>query len=211
MAEHQNTDPFSPNEHSSLLRKPTDVTQEQSEEESWDFHKTIKSWRLVFWECLILLRGSLPVILAYTLQMSLQTLSVIIVGRGSADDLATAAFSYGFAMATAWLISLGGTTALDTLGSSVFTGSKNPHDLGVLLQRAFIVLTLLYIPMAVLWACSEPLFLALGQHPQISRDSARFLRCLIPGGLGHIYFESMKKYLQAQGEIREFRALSFAN
>ncbi|MCJ1333067.1 hypothetical protein MMC10_009761 [Thelotrema lepadinum] len=160
------------------------------------------SWKLVYWEFLILLRSSIPVILAYTLQNSLQTVSVVIVGRGSADDLATSAFSYMFAMATAWLIALGGTTALDTLASASFTGSKNPHDLGVLLQRAIIVLSLLYIPVAILWFFSEPVFLALGQDPQVSRDSAKFLRVLIPGGLGYIYFEAMKKYLQAQEIMR---------
>lgn len=155
-------------------------------------------------ELVILLKGSIPVILAYALQTSLQTVSVVIVGRGSPEDLATAAFSYMFAMSTGWLVALGGTTALDTLCSSAFTGSKNPHDLGVLLQRAFIVLGLLYVPVAVLWIASEPVFLALGQPHQLSRDSSRFLRCLIPGGLGYIYFECMKKYLQAQGLEAEF-------
>jgi len=45
-------------------------------------------------------------------------------------------------------------------------------------------------------------FIMLGQSPQLSRDSAIFLRCLIPGGLGYIYFESTKKFLQAQGIMR---------
>lgn len=138
-------------------------------------------------------------ILAYTLQNSLQTFSVLIVGRLSPEALATAAFSYMFAMSTAWLIALGGSTALDTLASSTFTGSKNLHDLGILLQRAFLVLTAFYIPVAILWACSAPVFRLLGQEEYICVDSAKFLTALIPGGLGYIYFESMKKYLQAQG------------
>lgn len=157
--------------------------------------------RKVWTEFKILLKGSLPVILAYALQNSLQTVSVVIVGRGSPEDLATAAFAYMFAMATAWLIALGGSTALDTLGSSSFTGSKDRHDLGIMLQRAFIILGLFYIPVIVLWTVSEPLFRALGQSEQLSRDSQRFLCCLIPGGLGYIYFEAMKKYLQAQGQV----------
>jgi MATE family multidrug resistance protein len=122
----------------------------------------------------------------------------------SPEALATAAFSYMFAMSTAWLIALGGSTALDTIASSTFTGSKNPHDLGVLLQRAFIVLTAFYIPVAVLWACSAPVFRLLGQEEYICVDSAKFLTALIPGGLGYIYFESMKKYLQAQGQLTSF-------
>ncbi|RKF80566.1 putative transporter C11D3.06 [Golovinomyces cichoracearum] len=145
-----------------------------------------------------LLRGSVPVILAYALQNSLQTVSVLIVGRLSPEALATASFSYMFAMSTAWLIALGGSTALDTLASSTFTGSNNPHDLGTLLQRAFIVLTAFYVPVAILWVFSTPIFRLFGQEEFICVDSARFLIALIPGGLGYIYFETMKKYLQAQ-------------
>lgn len=149
----------------------------------------------------VLSKGSIPVILAYALQNSLQTISVVIVGRRSPEDLATAAFSYMLAMCTGWLIALGGSTALDTLCSSTFTGSKDPHGLGVLLQRAFIVLSLFYVPVAILWIFSEPVFRALGQDTQLSRDSAKFLQWLIPGGFGYIYFECMKKFLQAQGLI----------
>lgn len=61
----------------------------------------------------VLLKGSIPVILAYALQNSFQTLSVVIVGRRSPEDLATAAFSYMFAMSTGWLVALGGSTALE--------------------------------------------------------------------------------------------------
>ncbi|KAL8668814.1 MAG: hypothetical protein Q9168_006566 [Polycauliona sp. 1 TL-2023] len=166
--------------------------------EESDAPRSQKIWA----ECKILLKGSAPVILAYALQNSLQTVSVIIVGRGSPEALGTAAFAYMFAMATAWLVALGGTTALDTLASASFTGSKDRHDLGILLQRSFIILGLFYIPVIILWTVSEPLFNVLGQGEQLSRDSHRFLCCLIPGGLGYIYFEAMKKYLQAQEIMR---------
>jgi MATE family multidrug resistance protein len=158
-----------------------------------------------FW---ILLKGSLPVIVAYALQNSLQTISVLIVGRLSPEALATAAFSYMFAMATGWLVALGGTTAIDTIASASFTGSKNKHDLGVVLQRSFVVLTLFYLPIALLWILSEPVFKALGQEDYIARDSAKFLSVLAPGGLGYIYFEAVKKYLQAQGNYGPLLSIS---
>lgn len=159
-------------------------------------------------EILLLAKAAVPVILAYTLQNSLQTISVLIVGRLSPEALATAAFSYMFAMATAWLIALGGTTALDTLASSSFTASPNKHDLGVLLQRGIVVLSTFYAVVAVLWWFSEPLFRALGQEDFICVQSSTFLRCLIPGGLGYVWFEAMKKYLQAQGEFNMSAACS---
>src|SRR6266536_5588361 len=191
-----------PNERSALLPTPSDpqdISSSASEGETYEYDENASLARQWLSEFVVLLKGSLPVILAYTLQNSLQTISVLVVGRLSPEALATAAFSYMFAMSTAWLIALGGSTALDTLCSSTFTGSKNPHDLGVLLQRAFIVLTGFYVPVAILWACSAPVFGLLGQDEYICVDSAKFLTALIPGGLGYIYFESMKKYLQAQG------------
>jgi len=188
----------SPNERTSLLPPAdedwytTGESYEVEDGEETEFQRILQE----FW---ILLKGSLPVIVAYALQNSLQTISVLIVGRLSPEALATAAFSYMFAMATGWLVALGGTTAIDTIASASFTGSKNKHDLGIVLQRAFVVLTLFYLPIAFLWFLSEPVFKALGQEDYIARDSAKFLSVLAPGGLGYIYFEATKKYLQAQG------------
>jgi MATE family multidrug resistance protein len=184
-----------PNERTSLLGASAEDCYTG---EIYEYEEKPNS-RLILEEFWILLKGSVPVILAYTLQNSLQTVSVLIVGRLSPEALATAAFSYMFAMATGWLVALGGTTAIDTLASASFTGSKDRRDLGVILQRSFVVLTLFYLPIVILWIASEPVFKALGQEDYIARDSARFLSVLAPGGLGYIYFEATKKYLQAQG------------
>lgn len=186
-----------PNERTSLLASTQSELYVGESYELEDADQT--EFQLVLQEFWILLKGSIPVVLAYALQNSLQTISVLIVGRLSPEALATAAFSYMFAMATGWLIALGGTTAIDTLASASFTGSRNRHDLGIILQRSFVVLSLFYLPIAILWICSEPLFKVLGQEDYIARDSAKFLSVLVPGGLGYIYFEAMKKYLQAQG------------
>jgi MATE family multidrug resistance protein len=186
-----------PDERTRLISKPTNEGLPEDEDENG----RSKTQRIVleFW---ILFKGSVPVILAYALQNSLQTISVLIVGRLSPQALSVAAFCYMWAMATAWLIGLGGTTAIDTLASASFTGSKNKHDLGIILQRAMFVLTLFYIPVIILWFFTAPIFRALGQEEYIARDGSKFLLVLIPGGLGYIYFECMKKFLQAQDIMR---------
>lgn len=179
-----------PDESSPLLPRSLPIDSARSEYIKW----LQETWFLT--------KASVPIILAYMLQNSLQTISVLIVGRLSAEALAVAAFSYMFAMATAWLIALGGTSALDTLASSSFTSSKDKGNLGILLQRGIIVLTAFYAVVAVIWATSEHIFRALGQPESISVQSARFLWLLAPGGLGYIWFECMKKFLQAQGIYR---------
>ena len=183
-----------PNEYTALLPKPAEHSDGESRREV--------GCNQVLSEFLILLRGSTPVIFAYILQNSLQTVSTLIVGRFSPEHLATAAFAYMFATASAFLIAFGGTTALDTLASSTFTGSTNRYDLGILLQRSLFVLGLFYIPVAALWIFSEQFFLLLGQGEDVSRETGRFLTAMVPGGLGFIYFETMKKYLQAQGIMK---------
>jgi MATE family multidrug resistance protein len=192
-----------PNERTSLLPKSTSLHSDSTDTETaYVFSETSPPpYRLWLSEIWLLTCASLPIILAYTLQNSLQTISVLVVGRLSPESLATAAFSYMFAMATAWLIALGGTTAIDTLASTSFTGSKDKTDLGVLLQRGIIVLSGFYAVVALVWWESEHIFRALGQEQYICVQSAKFLRCLIPGGLGYVWFEAMKKFLQAQGEL----------
>ncbi|RYP67037.1 hypothetical protein DL771_007456 [Monosporascus sp. 5C6A] len=78
-----------------------------------------------------------------------------------------------FAMASAWLITLGGTTALGTLASSSFTGSQNKHDLGVLPQHGIVVLSGLYTVVAVIWAASEHIFRALGREGYVTVEAAK--------------------------------------
>lgn len=105
----------------------------------------------------------------------------------------------GFSFVTGWCIALGGTTALDTLGSQSFTGSTRPTDLSIHFQRCVLMLWALLIPVCILWTFMEPVLLALGQEVSLARDVQSFLRVLIIGAPGYIGFESLKKYLQCQG------------
>ncbi|KZT00435.1 uncharacterized protein LAESUDRAFT_555337 [Laetiporus sulphureus 93-53] len=100
-----------------------------------------------------------------------------------------------------WCVALGGTTALDTLGSQAFTGSDRSF-VSVHFQRCLVLLWLLFIPVMFLWAYMEPVLLVLGQEARLSHDVQTFLRILIAGAPGYIGFESLRKYLQCQGIMR---------
>ncbi|KII85984.1 hypothetical protein PLICRDRAFT_700758 [Plicaturopsis crispa FD-325 SS-3] len=102
------------------------------------------------------------------------------------------------AFVTGWVVALGGTTALDTLGSQAFTGGMRT-DLSIHLQRCIILLWFILVPVCVLWIKAEPVLIALGQSERLSKDVQHFLRVLVVGAPGYIGFESLKKYLQCQG------------
>lgn len=92
---------FIPDETTSLVPKTSSLAPTESDEngEVFDLEEDGEpESKYIFREFKILLKGSIPVILVYMLQNSLQTISVIIVGRRSPEDLTTAAFSYMFAM-----------------------------------------------------------------------------------------------------------------
>ncbi|KAL5532735.1 ERC1_1 [Sanghuangporus sanghuang] len=145
---------------------------------------------------------SVPVILSYILQNSIQTVAVLVAGRLGPEELSASAFSYMLAFVTGWCIALGGTTALDTFGSQVFTGGSRASDVSLHFQRCLVVLWVLFIPIGVLWTFIEPVLLVLGQEERLSRDVQSVLRVLIIGAPGYIAFESLKKYLQCQGIMR---------
>ena len=100
---------------------------------------------------------------------------------------------------TGWCVALGGTTALDTLGSQAFTGGDQPSDVSVHFQRCVVLLWLLFVPVAALWYFVAPVLRILGQEVELSDSVQVFLRYLIAGAPGYIAFESLKKYLQCQG------------
>ena len=83
-----------PDEQTSLL-PPSIEREDQATGEVEIIESDVKvEVRLVAHEFWILFKGSIPVILAYTLQNSLQTISVLIVGRLGAEELAVSAFCY---------------------------------------------------------------------------------------------------------------------
>ncbi|KAI5475242.1 mate family transporter [Pseudohyphozyma bogoriensis] len=163
---------------------------------------------------------ALPIAASYTLQSSLQTFSIFVAGRLGPAELNAASQAYMFAAATGWVLAMGGTSALDTLGSSTFgsaqalakeaseAGGEEPkavqerrEDLGVVLQRAVLILGLIFVPFAALWWWSAPVFRRLGQTEQLAQDVQSLLRVLILGAPGYIGFEAVKKFLQVQGIV----------
>ncbi|KAF9485569.1 MOP flippase [Pholiota conissans] len=145
--------------------------------------------------------------MSYILQNSIQTASIVIAGCLGPNELSVAAFSLMLAFVTGesplfilwWIVALGGTTALDTLGSQAYTGGTRKTDLSIHFQRCLVILWTLLIPVALLWANTESILLAFGQTDRLARDVQAFLRVLVIGAPGYIGFESLKKYLQCQG------------
>ncbi|KAF9981288.1 hypothetical protein BGZ65_004116 [Modicella reniformis] len=148
----------------------------------------------------ILLQYSGPIVFTYAMQNSFQLACILSLGHLGSMELAASSLASMFAAVTCWSVSLGAATALDTLCSQSYT-SQHPHVLGLHLQRAIIVLMLLFLPIAGIWLSAEHIFLLLGQEPDLAKHAALFLRGLLPGAPAYLIFECAKKFLQAQGNM----------
>ncbi|KAI7863482.1 mate-domain-containing protein [Spinellus fusiger] len=160
---------------------------------------TETTWSTEVWW---LFNNSLPVVFTYLLQNSLQMASIFTLGHLGPTQLAASALASMFASVSAWSMAFGTATALDTLCSQAWTGAKDKTLLGVHLQRALVILGLMFLPISVVWWNATRILIALGQEEQLAIHAGTFLRVLIIGAPAFITFEAIKKFLQAQGIMR---------
>ncbi|XP_078428617.1 protein DETOXIFICATION 40-like isoform X2 [Wolffia australiana] len=91
-------------------------------------------------------------------------------------------------------------SAVETLCGQAY-GAKRYEMLGVYLQRSAILLTATGIPLALIYAFSRPLLIALGQSPAISHAASIFVYGLIPQIFAYAFNFPIQKFLQAQSIV----------
>lgn len=85
-----------------------------------------------------------------------------------------------FVNVSAWSIAYGTTTALDTLCSQGWTGAKDRTIIGVHLQRAYLVLALLFIPIACVWWNATSIMLSFDQDPELAEFAGKRKKKIFP-------------------------------
>jgi len=69
--------------------------------------------------------------------------------------------------------------SLDTLCGQAF-GARRHHMLGVYKQRAMLVLALVSVPVAAVWAYTGEILAWCGQDPEIAAGAGSYIRWMIP-------------------------------
>ena len=73
--------------------------------------------------------------------------------------------------------------------------------LGIHMQRAMCVLLLVSIPLAVIWAYTGQILLALGQDPEISAAAGLYARWMIPCIFAYGLLQCHVRFLQTQNIV----------
>ncbi|KAE8652470.1 hypothetical protein Csa_013463 [Cucumis sativus] len=141
-----------------------------------------------------------PLILVSLLQYCLQMISIMFVGHLGELPLSGASMAVSFTSVTGFTVLLGMASALDTFCGQSY-GAKQYHMLGIHLQRAMFVLSLVSIPLAVIWANTGEILKLLGQDAQISAEAGKYAKCLIPCLFAHGLVQCLYRFLQTQNVV----------
>ncbi|KAI8145317.1 mate-domain-containing protein [Fennellomyces sp. T-0311] len=146
-----------------------------------------------------LFRKSVPVSTFFTIRLLANTAGVLALGHLGSTELAASALAVMYLMITTFTFTYGCSSALDTLVSQAWTGAQDRTLVGVHLQRAFVILSLMHVPVALLCLNANRIFLSIGQEPEVALYAAIYLRYYLIGAPAYAFFDATRKYLQAIG------------
>lgn len=141
-----------------------------------------------------------PLIAGALLQNLIQMISIMYVGHLGELALAGASMASSFASVTGFSLLLGMASALDTLCGQAY-GARQYHLLGIYKQRAMLILTLVSVPLAVVWFYTREILLLFGQDPDIAMEAGTYARWMIPVIFAYGLLQCHVRFLQTQNIV----------
>uniref|UniRef100_A0A0E0M6Q2 Protein DETOXIFICATION n=1 Tax=Oryza punctata TaxID=4537 RepID=A0A0E0M6Q2_ORYPU len=152
----------------------------------------------------MLLSLAAPLVAICILQDVVNMVSVMFVGHLGELPLATSLTNV-----TGFSLLVGMASALDTLCGQAF-GAGRHRLLGVHKQRAMVVLALVYVPVALIWANAGEILLLVGQDADIAAEAGAYARWTILSLVPYVPLVCHIRFLQAQSVVAPVMASSAA-
>ncbi|KAJ8430608.1 hypothetical protein Cgig2_021570 [Carnegiea gigantea] len=141
-----------------------------------------------------------PLMLVNLLLNSMQLISIMFAGHLGELPLSGASMASSFASVTGFSLLMGMASALDTFCGQAY-GAKQYHMLGIHMQRAMLILVLVSIPLAVIWANTEPILVIFGQDHRIAAEAGKYALVMIPSLFAYGLLHSIVRFLQTQNIV----------
>ncbi|OIW07383.1 hypothetical protein TanjilG_10218 [Lupinus angustifolius] len=142
-----------------------------------------------------------PMVAVTVSQYLLQVVSLMMVGHiGVLVSFSGVAIASSFAEVTGFSVLLGMAGALETLCGQNY-GAEEYRKLGNYTCCAIVTLTLVCLPISLMWIFMDKILLLCGQDPEISRAAREYCICLIPALYGYAVLQSLIRYFQTQSMI----------
>ncbi|KAM5309966.1 multidrug and toxin extrusion protein 2-like isoform 3-T3 [Glossophaga mutica] len=154
-------------------------------------------FRAEAWKLFVL---SGPLVLFQVLSFMIYVVSSAFCGHLGKVELASVTLAVAFVNVCGVSVGFGFSSACDTLMSQSF-GSPNKTQVGVILQRAVLLLLLCCFPCWALFLNTQYILLLLGQDPDVSRLTQEYVLITIPSLPVIFLYNLLAKYLQNQGIV----------
>ncbi|RDY11147.1 Protein DETOXIFICATION 14 [Mucuna pruriens] len=141
-----------------------------------------------------------PMVVASVLQYLLQVVSMIMVGHLGQLSLASVAIATSLTNVSGFSVLSGMAGGLETLCGQAF-GAGEYEKFGLYTYTAVISLTLVSIPITVLWTFMDKVLTLLGQDPTISLEARKYAIWLIPALFGSAILKPLTRFFQTQSLI----------
>ncbi|XP_060902635.1 multidrug and toxin extrusion protein 1 isoform X1 [Labrus mixtus] len=151
-------------------------------------------------EVIELIKLAGPVIISQLMVFSVSFVSTIFCGHLGKTELAGVTLAIAVINVTGISIGSGLAAACDTLVSQTF-GGRNLQRVGVILQKAVLILILACFPCWAILINTEPLLLAVKQEPEVARLSQLYVKIFMPALPATFMYSLLTRYLQNQGII----------
>lgn len=139
--------------------------------------------------------------LTHLLRFINPSLSIMICGHLSREELDAASLANSVINVLGLSIDMGFSTASETLFCQTY-GSKKRKLMGLLLQRALLIMTMLFGILACIHINIESILLLIGQNPIISSLTAEYITYILPGLFFDFMFMTLARYLESQNLVR---------
>uniref|UniRef100_H3DFK7 Solute carrier family 47 member 3 n=1 Tax=Tetraodon nigroviridis TaxID=99883 RepID=H3DFK7_TETNG len=141
-----------------------------------------------------------PQIMAQFLGLALGFVSTVFCGHLGRVELDSVSLAITVINVTGISVGFGLSSACDTLISQTF-GSRNVQKVGVILQRAVLILLLACFPCWAILINTELILLAIGQEAEVARLAQVYVKMFMPALPATFMYSLQTKYLQNQGII----------
>ncbi|XP_070685344.1 multidrug and toxin extrusion protein 1 [Pempheris klunzingeri] len=141
-----------------------------------------------------------PVFMSQLMVFMVSFVSTIFCGHLGKTELAGVSLAISVINVTGISIGVGLAAACDTLISQTF-GGRNLLRVGVILQRAILILLLACFPCWAILINTEPILLAVRQEPEVARLAQLYVKIFMPALPATFMYSLETRYLQNQGII----------
>ncbi|KAJ2049807.1 ethionine resistance protein [Coemansia sp. S16] len=153
-------------------------------------------------ETALMLLSSVPLALSSLLQSSFHFINILSLGHLGTNELAAATLANMTIFMLVNAPAVGLASALTTFCATAFTASPDKTLVGFHLQCGLIAVTVHFLMVLPILLNIESILLALNQDVVIASLCSKFVHAQLVGSLAWIYFECVKRFLQAQGHMK---------